>query len=271
MKLDFKGKCNTDREEIDKNLSANQWVPRVSWGAALYPPCAVVGAGPSLEKNIPLLKEWIGDIFAINDTAGYLSDHGIASYLYMMDASNEAVKRGIHIKGAVLASRCNPVNFIYNNTRCYDMLDDCIIPGYFMGVEGGGSAPCRAPHLFLRMGYRGIAFFGCDSSFFDTTHLSGERKEAKDFLIIVRVQKIDYITNAAMFMQAQWLSERMLRHPNLLLNFSDGLLKAMVQSPGAWEIVAVGEDLRKFYKESGVDVWNKPYERKRDKVWQPNA
>lgn len=271
MKLEFKGKCNTDRTEIDRNINLNVCWPKVEWCIAKYPICAVVGAGPSLESKLPILRNWAGDIFAVNDTAGYLSDNGISSYLYMMDASNEKVRGGVNIKGAVMATRCNPVNFIYKDIRTWDMLDDVCLPGKFIGVEGGGSAPCRAPHLFLRMGYRGIAFFGCDSSFYDTTHLSGVRPEARNFLIIVRVKKTDYITNAAMFMQAQWLSERIIKHPKYLLNFSDGLLKAMIENPGAWEIVAVGDDLRQFYKDSGVDIWNKPYERSRDKVWQPNA
>lgn len=271
MKLTFKGKCNTEPEYIRRNINLSVCYPKVEWSPPRYPTCAVVGAGPSLEKNLPILKNWIGDIFAVNDVAGYLSDHGIPSYLYMMDAGPSKVRTGINIKGAIMATRCDPVNFIYSNIRTYDMLDDCAIPGYFYGIEGGGSAPCRAPHLFLRMGYRGIAFFGCDSSFFDLTHLSGARPEARDFMIIVRIGKVDYITNAAMFMQAEWLSERMIKHPKLLFNFSDGMLRAMIESPGAWEIVAVGEDLRSFYKESGADVWNKPYERRSDKVWRPSA
>lgn len=213
----------------------------------------------------------MGDIFAINDVAGYLSDEGIASYLYMMDAGPWRVKTGVNIKGAVMATRCNPINFIYNDIRTWPMLEDVHIPGRFAGVEGGPSAACRAPHLFLRMGYKGIAFFGCDSSFFDMTHLSGARPEATDYVLVVRVGGIDYVTNAAMLIQAKWLSKTIARHPNYLYNCSDGLLKAMIENPGDWDVVAVGSDLKESYAREGYDIWTKPYRQKGEKVWRPNV
>lgn len=261
MQIQINGTCNTSIEDIQANMKASQaCYPYVKWATETDKPfCAVVGAGPSLKKHLPILREWKGDIFAVNDTAGWLSDHGIASYLYMIDAQNDTVRTGIRVKGAILASRCNPNKFFLKDIRIYDMAED-----YTSGIGGGPSAACRAPDLFLKMGYAGIAFFGCDSCFDKVTHLTGKRTEAYDKMIIVRTGGIDYITNSALLLQASWLAEHIQKYPRFLLNCSDGLLKATLENKGDYRIIAIAEDVKQEIGAAGA-IWTKEYEPKN--VW----
>lgn len=259
--IEISSKCNTDADAIRANVKANQWWTPVTYGVMRYPVCAVVGAGPSLKHYLPLLKEWQGDIFGINDTAAYLSDNGIPSYLYMIDASDEYVRPGINVKGAVLATRCHPRQFIYRDIRTFDLMED--VKG---GISGGPSAPCRASLLFLRMGYRGIAYFGCDSCFYDMTHLSGDRDEArKNSMMIIRCGGKDYLTNAAMLLQANYLSDIIRKNGKFLFNFSHGLLKAAIENENQMNVAAVNEEMMKQKPEH----WNKEYPLQ--KVWADAA
>jgi hypothetical protein len=260
IKVDIKGTCNTGKESIDANVLASRCYPRVRYGAPRLPICAVVGAGPSLKGYLLLLREWVGDIFAINDTAAYLSDNGIESYLYMIDASDDFVRTAVNIKGAILATRCHPRQFIYDNMGTFDLLEDGEL-----GVEGGPSAPCRAPHLFLRMGYTGIAFFGCDSCFYDVSHLSGRRAEAHENMMVVRCGGKDYLTNASMILQVNYMHNIIRKHPKYLMNFSGGLLEAAIANNGEMNVVAVDDELAKQVP----DAWNKSYNIY--KVWDDAA
>ena len=264
--LTVTGACNTEREEMRRNVLMNQCWPRVRYMSPYFPPCAVVGGGPSVKDNLNLLRDWPGDIFAINETAAYLSDHGIKSYLYMIDCHPVQVRAGIHIKGAILATQCNPSQFIYSNIRVFDMVDDSI-----GGVEGGPSAACRAPHLFLRMGYEKIYFFGCDSSFFDTTHITGDTSEMKENLLIIRVNGIDYITNIVFMLQLEQLVLMFKKHPQFLFNASGGLLKAVLEHD-KYEVVGISEDLRNKYPDRGGEIrFPTPYKFNRETTWQPGV
>lgn len=265
MAVKISGKLNTPYEDILRNAEAHKHYPRVQWARDKYPTCAVVGAGPSLKASLPILREWIGDIFAINDTAAYLSDHGIPSYMFMIDAMPIWVRDAELIQGAVLATRVHPMNFSRKNVRTYEMLEESENNS---GIEGGPSAACRAPHLFLRMGYKGIAFFGCDSSFFGDPHLYGFRPESIEGMIVVRAGGKDYLTNAALALQARWLSNILKTHTKRLYNCSGGLLKAMVENSEPLAIVAVSEKIANEDEQS-KQCWSKEYSLER--LWRGNG
>lgn len=262
--INLQSRCNTKQKHIRKNIIASSKYPSVSWGATRYSPCAVVGGGPSTKGYLDTLRNWDGDIYGINDTAGYLSQNGIGSYMYAIDSSPIPFKSGLLVKGAVFATKVNPIQFIFKNARTFEMLED----SKGTGIGGGPSAAARAPHLFLRMGYSAVVFFGIDTSFHDVTHISGNQDVALQNMIIVRVDGIDYLTNGALYLQAEWLVPEMQKHPELLINASDGLFKAMIESPNGWEIVAVEERMKKNYDKEGYKVWNKKYVPQENKIWQ---
>jgi hypothetical protein len=226
--------------------------------------CAVVGAGMSLPQWLPVLREWIGDIFAVNDTAAYLSDNGIPSYVYTIDTcEHDTLRRAINIRGAVFASRINKKECIYNDIRIFNMLGEGPL-----GVEGGPSSICRSPHLFLRMGYRGIVYFGIDSCFYDYTHVTGTTAQAKSEVMVVRVNGIDYLTSAQLLLQAQDMWSKFDKHPDLLINTSGGLMKALIESKGDCMVVGVSESIRNQFDDLAKEVWNIPYTQEREKIYK---
>ena len=274
VRINFNITCNTGGEIIKRNLHktdvGNYTRLTYDYGKVLRkPPCAVVGGGPSTAVSLDILKAWQGDIFAINDTAGYLSDNGISSFLFAIDCSRIPYKIGPLVKGALFASRCHRRQFnlfTKDKIRTFDLAED-----YQGGTTGGPTAVCRTPLQLLRMGYTAITYFGCDGSFanLDHTHVSGLQKVAHDNMMFVKVNEIDYLTNASLTVQSEYLSRVLLKYPQYLVCASGGLLRAMMEHPDTWVVSAVTEDLKNQIERKGTKYFPTEFKPEEHKIWQP--
>lgn len=264
-------KCITDTKTIKKNIKMSRRYQKVKWSVLAYPPAAVVGGGPSTKSSLEVLRRWPGDIFAINDTAGFLSDNGIPCYLFSVDATEVLYKIGPLVRGAVFASRVHREQFKQfkrADVQVFDMYED--IPGNG-DIEGGPTGVCRTPHLLLRMGYRAAYYFGCDGSFYDFTHVTGKSEAALANMMIISVNGVDYLSNAAFLLQNEYLVEVMLKHPDFIINASGGLLKAMLEHPDTWEVTAIRDDLKVQYGEEGARIWTQEYDMTKHNIWRPEV
>lgn len=241
----------------------------VEWGVLRYPMAAVVGGGPSAARQLDVLRTWEGDIFAINDTAKYLSDEGINCYLYAIDGTRVLFRVGKNVKGALFASRVDRAQFKQAERmnipiRIFHLADE----DRKHGIEGGPTAICRTPHLLLRMGYRGITYFGMDGSFEgDITHVSGKSESAHDNMLVVRAGGLDYVTHGGFLLQHEYMMKVFKKYPKYLHNASGGVFKAMLENPDTWEVVAVAQDLKDKFDMGGDHTWNKEYSG--GYTWQP--
>lgn len=274
VRINFNIECNTDGETIRENIRKSEIyrAHRVRYGKPLsLSPVALVGGGPSTAASLDILRQWPGDIYAINDTAGYLSDKGIPSFLYSIDCSRYPYKIGPLVKGALLASRCHRRQFTQfdrQDVQTFDLAED-----FAGGITGGPTGACRAPLLFLRMGYINVFLFGCDGSFgnLDMTHVSGFQKVAYDNMMFVQIDGVDYLTNASLTVQTEYLAKVLTKFPRYLTNASDGLLTAMVAHPDSWVVSAVTEDLKKKVEKKGTQYFFNEYRPAEHRVWQPAA
>jgi len=243
FRIIFESKCNLNDDEIAVNISKSNGYPRVRFGAKdSRGPMALVGAGPSAKSSLDILSKWEGDIYGINDMAGYLSDRGISSYLYAIDGTTTPYKIGPLVKSAILASRAHRINydqFAFDDIQVFDVIEDGKD-----GICGGSSAACRAAHLFLKMGYSEIHYFGIDGCMknYKETHAWGLQKVSQGYMLIVRAGGIDYLTNADWYIQTAFISELIPAYADRLFNRSAGLLAAMIKHPDTWEVVAISKD-----------------------------
>jgi hypothetical protein len=93
-----------------------------------------------------------------------------------------------------------------------------------------------APHLALKMGYRDVTFYGCDSSFRGTQqdYLAQTHAYSTDRVrdaVIVECGGESFITRPCFVMQAEFMSTAIRMAPHVFKLRGDGFLPALVRKP----------------------------------------
>jgi hypothetical protein len=177
--------------------------------------------------------------------------------MYSIDGTPVKFKSGKNVKGAMFSTRVHKNQFRmfkHENIHVFNMAED----DQTDGIEGGPTGLCRAPHLFIKMGYAGIDFFGCDGSFFKSSHYDSDHQDARGNMLIIRVNGLDYLTNAGFMLQSEFMAKILTSYPKIYKAHCDGLLPAMVDNPDTWGVVAVSDSIKVQHEKQGVK-YKEPY------------
>lgn len=210
-------------------------------------PLAIVGGGPSVAEHVAELKEWPGDIWGINQTASWLSHHApkANTYLFTVDP-DEALGAPIFTAGvqkAILGSACHPSLFEALRGKDVRMFHCRDIDGLNLPCLGGGRcSAARASMQAAWQGYLSVTYYGCEGSFGKTTHAYRNETRVNQFIVLAGGQ--EYITTPDLFVNTQDLVSEILEYPKALKEKSGGLLRAMIEYPDTWEVVALSASLR---------------------------
>jgi glycosyltransferase involved in cell wall biosynthesis len=199
----------------------------------------IVGSGPSVEKDLPLIQahyEHGSVIFALNNAARFLFKHGIQPhYQVMMDAREQNTEfLGGYAQAYLLASMCHPEVF----KHCHPILMwHPMIPGIetilteqqTTTIGGSTTVGLCSMGLCYAMGYRKIDLFGYDSSFTgNITHaIPQSRNDLEKMGFDVTVGDKTFRTNAAMAKQAEifpMFAQRLADLDVRIRVFGEGLL-----------------------------------------------
>jgi hypothetical protein len=186
---------------------------------AATPRLAVVGGGPSVADHADELSSWDGEIWAINGAFNWCLRHGIDAAFFTIDPQPQTAAHGRGAARAVLATWCHPNTF--------DALADAEISAVRPSMHGATSATA-APALATGAGYREVTFYGCESSFGESTHVYGNRGIGS--LMKVSCNGQEFLTTPDMMMQAEFLGE-LIRSAPCFRECSGGLLAAFIASP----------------------------------------
>jgi hypothetical protein len=177
-------------------------------------PLAIVGGGPSLIDHLDELREFDGEIWAVNQTAQYLRSEGIDCYFYTVDPSDTVAD---FCEGkSVLHAHCSPVTFARANP-CFKTT----------GHAPGPTSMIAGCLLGIKYGYTKIYLYGGDSSYGERTHTY--RNEPVNGMIRVECGG-PHITKIELLIQAERLAEIVKALPEFFVNRSGGLLGAMVEN-----------------------------------------
>lgn len=267
FRLEFKAVGLRTPEVTEKQMRANLeggW-PMLEERDAHDTPLAVVGGGPSAVEHLDELREWPGDIWAVNQSAPWLKKHAPKANVWMFTIDpDEALAEPQFTEGvdkAILSSACHPSVFEALKGREIRMfhcrrLDD--MPELIC-LGGGRCAVARTPLQAAWQGYLSVTYFGCEGSLGDTTH--AYRHEHRPNQFIVRAGGVDYVTTPDLCMNTEDLSEDLRTYPKALKEKSGGLLRAMVQHPDDWVVVALSGQMK-----DRLDPTASPYD---PKTYQP--
>lgn len=248
FRIQFTPWVDQTEDQLAVNLSALRGYPKAQRGA--NSPVAVVGGGPSLVDRLEELRGWPGDIWAVNNTAKWLLEQGIPCTLFSVDP----YPLDIEIDKALVATCCPPVSVSkVKHVQVFDLAEHA--PD---GIDGGTTSAVRAAALSIRLGYPGLAYFGCDSSYITVDHV--DRDEQRPEELIVRANGKDYRTRPDLLIQAQELSQLIRTFDAYFDCRSGGLLPAMV-ADDQWEVVGVSPAMKKTLIETNGDsgLYDTPY------------
>lgn len=186
---------------------------------ARAPTLAVVGGGPSVAQHYEELRNWSGEIWAINGTYRWLASHGVSCRFFSTDPL-PGVADLCSGSDAVLALRCDPGAF------------DAVAGAETVDIEdmprGPTTASC-APLLAAMCGFHQVSMFGCEGSFGETTHAYGTPRDVR--LLKVACDGQEFLTSPQMMMQVEYLADIIRAAPRFCADRSGGLLSACVSDP----------------------------------------
>jgi len=222
MKLKISARCCVEDSTMEENVRLSPDLPEPQGEG----PLALVGGGHSLSDHIDELRTWPGDIWAINQTAGWCQEQGIDCYFFTVDPSTRTHE---FCSGeGVVHAHCNPLTFqgaVYKTTGSIPG-PNTVVAGCFLGVKAG---------------YRSIHIFGADSSYGETSHLY--RNEPIDGLVEVECGGDLYLTKLELILQAERLAEVIRDLPEFFENRSGGFLSALVKH-GDYDVTRVSRSIR---------------------------
>lgn len=189
---------------------------------------AIVGGGPSIEHHIDELRDWTGDVWAINGAWNWCRDKGISAMFYSADPG-PVVAEMCKDAEAVLAAHCDPAAFAAAR-RAYRA--DWPVAGPTSAIAGARFA--------IEAGYEHITFFGCESCFDGDSHAYGN-KDLKGQITIRTLHRV-FNTNLVLMSQAEYLAGIIQAAPNVFSERSGGLLGAMAKH-NEWELVEATPDV----------------------------
>ena len=239
-------------EDLRRNAQVNARHPQVQRCAPHGRKLAVVGGGPLVRHDLEELRAWDGDVWGINFTAGWLNANGVKAALFTVDP----VPFLTEAPEAILATVCAPSLFEHFKGRVRGF--NLAVTDPENGLHSGAFSSTSAPAVSLKLGYIDVSFFGCEGSFETQDHV--DRHEGRPDQLIVRAGGRDYVTCPPYLTQCDEL-RKLFVFDNVYHNRSGGLLKAMIEHPDTWEIVAVSASLKQHLESvnGACGLYEKPY------------
>lgn len=209
----------------------------------------ILGGSPEITGRTDDIRQWNGDIWAINGAWQWCHGNGIDATFYRIDPEVGACENAMlgNVRKAVLADMVEPGTF------------DALIAAkadirlFRLGSEDGAFPPettaaATAPQVALWHGYRGVHFLGCESSFCDGTH--AYKKEAPN-LVWVECGGREYVTSPQMIMQAESIADAARAFPAHITIAGGGFLKALAEH-GTYRVTHISPAIDRALKESAA-------------------
>jgi hypothetical protein len=249
--------------EDNARVNIQSGVPMITLTEAHDRPLAVVGGGPSAARALPVLQEWPGDIWAVNQGASWLSHVAAKARVWMFTVDPDPVLAEpiwtTGVQRAILGVTVAPVllNYFRDNgkdVRLFNPHEAPTNPETLEGDEtlaGGPSSVCRTFVPAACMGYKSVTYFGCEGSLegrFDAdgmfeAHTHAYRRETRPRQMIVRCGDKDFVTTPDLYLSTIALARFLREYPNVKEQ-SGGLLRGMLEHYDTWSVVAVSDAMR---------------------------
>lgn len=211
-------------------------LPYLAASSAERGPLNVVGRGPSVAHYADEIRRRRHDTWAVGSAFKWCRDNGIAATALCVDTAPEMAEHIVGAPRAIVSDQCDPAVFAALRDADVVLIDPD-------NHAHGSTAATMTPDLGLVTGHNEIRFFGCESSFADTTH-AGPAEDVRHVVHLLRVECGGrlFLTNPQMLLQAREMWELFVLHPEIFIDRSGGLLGAMIAAKGVHDVVAASPE-----------------------------
>jgi len=235
--LTIRGFLPVSDEQVTKNIDNATGLGLKELGPGPIVPLAIVGGGPTINNHIETLRNWSGDVWAINGAFGWCRDHGIDATFVSVDPHPIVAKWAEGAKRALLHKQC-PV-------EAFDALKGADVT-LFDSNGCTGTTVAAAITAGAKTRHESITVFGCESCYQpDKSH--AYQNEDRPERMIVAASGSFYFTAPDFYFQAQKLAELIRGLDGYVKEESGGLLRAFIKSPDHW-IVWISDEMAKGLK-----------------------
>lgn len=184
---------------------------------------ALVGGGPSAADHVEMLRQWGGEVWAINGAAQWCIERGIPATLVTM---HPWVDVPDCVTRVVLGEECSPELFDVCADRELYVLNDETPSGQVL--PRGGTTATAVAIKFPFLGFRDLTLFGLEGSYSgNLTHNYEVYRDPNEPWVIVEANGQMFRTKAEFLLQGRWLAEFIHAYP-IYEERSGGLLRALI-------------------------------------------
>jgi len=233
----FKPHVPDERVAANKAAALARGLPVVG-ECPVKPKLAVVGGGPSVRDRLDDLRDFDGEVLAINGAWRYLRDAGVAATFYTVDPVLDVLPLVDGVERAVLGSSVDGAVF--------DALEGSHVEVVPLGAgEGevlhGPTSATAVMHMAPMRGHASVSFYGCEGNYGHTSH-AYQCNALEVPRVVVDVAGHEYVTAPGFLVQSEWIAACIRAAPDYLENRSGGLLAALVTCPD-YDIKAVSRSI----------------------------
>lgn len=180
---------------------------------------AVVGGGPSVANYLEEIRTFDGEVWAINGAWKWCRDNGIDAAFYTIDPREDVLPLCEGAERAIFSDVVCP--------KAFERVPDVELAKIGEDeINNWSTSAATAPMIALKRGHRHVVFYGCESSFADKSHIYADLYKDK---IWVECGGKEYISNALLVPQAEFMAELARGAPNFMTIKGDGFLPALIE------------------------------------------
>lgn len=268
-RIEFKTHCLVSTEIVEAQIrdSVAKVYPLLEPADPHEVPLAIVGGGPSAKDHLQELLDWPGEIWALNMGAKWLASHGRTDAILFTVDPDSRIPWSEWTQGvgrAIVSTACHSSLFeamkgkdvrVFHCRHMEDMPEIVVL-------GGGRCSASRAVMQAAWRGFKNVTFYGCEGSIGESTH-AYRHEEHKKSQMIIQAGDREYITTPDLYFNTEDLVRDFREqnspdpnHPYGLREKSGGLLRAMLEHPDTWEIVALSEAMLYLNPEAAANKWD---------------
>lgn len=230
-KLTIKAVASVNSDILARNRQLSPNLPPPHGSGQL----AIVGGGPSVLNHLETLRNWPGEIWAINGAFQFLRSQGVRATFYTIcpnPGTPSLAELASGARRAVIASHCEP--------ELFEALKDAET-FKIVGELPGPTSATAATLVGLRAGFERFTLFGCEGSYEGAEYAYSHDSHPYKLRLVCGGKA--YLTKPEFLLQSEQLAEVILALPGMYEERGGGLLRALVENRMEYDVSHVSRSM----------------------------